>query len=195
MSFLLGLTGSIGMGKSTAASLFADEGAEVWDADAAVRELYQRGNAGAEALQSLVPEVVLENGVDREALSRMISDDISLLNKVEDIVHPLVDAHREVFVHRSKSWLLVFEVPLLFETGGNEKYSAVAVATTSPKLQRERALARQGMTTEKFDLILSRQVADAEKRLMADYLIDSTTMETARSDIRQIVREIRDMTS
>lgn len=190
MSFLLALTGSIGMGKSTAARLFAENGAEVWDADSAVHELYSPGNAGAEALRDIAPEAVEPSGVNREILSKKIAADPTLLDKIEEAIHPLVWEHREGFIASKQKALLVFEIPLLFETGIEAKFDAVAVVTTSAELQRERALRRDGMTNDKFEMILAKQVPDAEKRLKADYLIDSTTLDSARADVDRVMTEI-----
>jgi dephospho-CoA kinase len=170
--FLLGLTGSIGMGKSTTARLFADAGVPVWDADAAVHRLYGPGKAGASAIARLVPGAVTEDGVDRRALRDALAADPLLLERVEAAVHPLVAADRETFVaDRREAPLLVFDIPLLFETGADREFDGVLVVTATPEVQHARVLARPGMDPETLASILVRQMPDEEKRRRADFVI------------------------
>ena len=190
MSVRLGLTGSIGMGKSTAAGLFRAEGCPVWDADACVHRLYGPGGAGAEEIRRIAPRAVTEAGVDRAKLRGLIADDSGLLKRVEAAIHPLVAADRAAFIASNDAPCLVFEIPLLFETNAQDTLSAVAVVSTRPDLQRERVLARPGMAEETFQMILSKQIPDAEKRARADYVIDSTTLETATADVRRILADL-----
>ena len=161
MSFLLGLTGSIGMGKSTTAGMFAEAGVPVWDADATVHKLYAPGGDGAYAIAKLVPEAVDDTGVRRDVLRAAIAKDAGLLPKIEAAIHPMVTDDREAFIARHYEPILVFEVPLLFETKAENWFDAVAIVSTSAETQRARVLERPGMTEETFALILSKQLPDA----------------------------------
>ncbi|MEL6914357.1 MAG: dephospho-CoA kinase [Pseudomonadota bacterium] len=190
MSFRLALTGSIGMGKSTAAGIFAEFGVPVWDADVAVHRLYQPGAAGAEAIAVLLPEAVTETGVDRAKLREAMTADEGLLSRVQDVIHPLVAKDRADFAESRSEDFLLFDVPLVFELGNEGDFDAVAVVTTTPDLQDARVLARPGMTRASYDFIRSQQLPDAEKRAKADFLIDSTSMDTARRDITSILDTI-----
>ncbi|MCB1310419.1 MAG: dephospho-CoA kinase [Sedimentitalea sp.] len=191
MSFALGLTGSIGMGKSTAAGMFADEGCAVWDADAAVHRLYGRGGAAVAPLAAAFPEAIKNGTVDRAALKARIAQDPQALRRIETIVHPLVAADREAFRAAARADIVVFDIPLLFETGGEARMDAVAVVSVDPEIQEERVMARGTMTRAQFRQILSRQMPDAEKRARADYVIVTDTMEHARQQVRAIVADIR----
>ena len=191
MSFALGLTGSIGMGKSTAAGMFADEGCAVWDADAAVHRLYGRGGAAVAPLAAAFPEAIKNGTVDRAALKARIAQDPQVLRRIETIVHPLVAADREAFRAAARADIVVFDIPLLFETGGEARMDAVAVVSVDPEIQEERVMARGTMTRAQFRQILSRQMPDAEKRARADYVIVTDTMEHARQQVRAIVADIR----
>ena len=191
MSFALGLTGSIGMGKSTAAGMFADEGCAVWDADAAVHRLYGRGGAAVAPLAAAFPEAIKNGTVDRAALKARIAQDPQALRRIETIVHPLVAADREAFRAAARADIAVFDIPLLFETGGEARMDAVAVVSVDPEIQEERVMARGTMTRAQFRQILSRQMPDAEKRARADYVIVTDTMEHARQQVRAIVADIR----
>lgn len=191
MSFLLGLTGSIGMGKSTTAQMFADEGCQVWDADAAVHRLYRKGGAAVEPMQATFPDAVIDGEVSRNALRLIIGKDAAALPAIESIVHPLVALDRAEFREKATADILVFDIPLLFETGGNKRVDAVVCVSVSGELQQIRVLERGAMSKEQFELIRSKQLPDAEKRQRADYVIVTDTLEHARQQVREIVGEIR----
>ncbi|MEX0971436.1 MAG: dephospho-CoA kinase [Paracoccaceae bacterium] len=172
--YLLGLTGSIGMGKSTTAALFAQAGVPVWDADGAVAELYAAGGAGTQRIAQLAPEAVGANGVDRAVLRREIQNNPALLAKIETAIHPLVAQSRAQFLALHKNApLVLFDVPLLFETGAENWLDGVLVVSTAPEIQRARVLGREGMSAEFLDNILSRQMPNAEKRARADWVFDT----------------------
>lgn len=187
---ILGLTGSIGMGKSTAAQMFADLGVPVNDADAVVHALYQ-GEAVA-PIEAVFPGATVAGAVDRKELSRQLSENPALFKTLEAIVHPLVRKVEREFLarHRAeKSPLVLLDIPLLFETKAENRVDAVVVVTCDPEIQKERVMKRPGMTEEKFALILSRQVPDAEKRAKADYIIDTGgELDLTRAQVAEIVR-------
>ena len=193
---ILGLTGSIGMGKSTTGRMFADEGALVWDADAAVHRLYARGGAAVEPLGEAFPGVVVDGAVDRARLAEALGRDETAFRRLEAIVHPLVaqDRAEDLAAARAESVrLAVLDIPLLFETGGDAFVDAVVVVTADPEVQAARVLARSGMTRERFEAILARQTPDAEKRRRADFLVDTGRgLDTARAQVRQIVGTVLD---
>jgi dephospho-CoA kinase len=189
---LVGLTGSIGMGKTTTARLFAEAGVPVWDADAAVHRLYGPGEAGTETIARLAPGAVGPAGVDRRALREAIAADPELLARVETAVHPLVAADRAAFVeaHRDAP-LVVLDIPLLFETGGEAAVDAVVVVTAPPQVQRQRVLARPGMDVAQFERILSRQVPDEEKRRRADHVVQTDEgVDRARQAVLSIIEQL-----
>ncbi len=191
----LGLTGSIGMGKTTTAQLFAELGAQVWDADEAVARLYAPGGAGVAAVAALAPEAVGEGGVDRAALRAAILADPGLLARVEAAVHPLVSQDRAAFLdaaRRSGAEIALCDVPLLFETGIEGEFDAIAVASAPAETQRARVLARPGMSEAALEAILARQLPDAEKRARADFVIDTGAgVEAARHQARAILARLR----
>ena len=192
---LLGLTGSIGMGKSTTAGLFAEAGAPVYDADAAVHALYAAGGAAVAAVEALFPGVKGADGaIDRTRLAARVTADPRALRRLEAVVHPLVGAHRStVFAELSQATVVVLDVPLLFETGGEAAVDAVAVVTCPPALQRARVLARPGMTPAKLDAILARQTPDAEKRARADFVIDTGRgIAPVRTQVTHVLRALTD---
>ena len=173
---VLGLTGSIGMGKSTTAAMFAEAGVPVWDADAAVHRLYAAGGEGSRAIARLVPDAVTQSGTDRAKLRAAIMADPGLLPQVEAAIHPLVAADRAVFLDEARSEgapLVLCDIPLLYETGAETWLDSVAVVSAPADVQRDRVLARPGMTEQAFAAILAKQLPDAEKRKRADFVIDT----------------------
>ncbi|MFW8633908.1 dephospho-CoA kinase [Cribrihabitans pelagius] len=194
MSFSLGLTGSIGMGKSTTARLFAERGCAVWDADVAVHRLYGPGGAAVAPMAAAFPEAVTEGTVDRGALKRIIAEDPGALKRIEAIVHPLVAADRAAF-RAAGSGILVFDIPLLFETGGEAEMDAVACVTVDRATQEQRVLARGTMTVEQFRQILQKQMPIEEKLARADYVIETATPEQAAAAVDRILADIRSRTA
>lgn len=190
--YLLGLTGSIGMGKSTTARLFAEAGAPVWDADAAVARLYAAGGAGVRAIADLAPAAVVDGEVERDGLRAAIRADPQLLDRIEARIHPLVAADREAFVAANGAApLVVLDIPLLYETGADAWLDGVLVVTAPPEVQRARVLARPGMDTGAFAAILARQTSDAEKRARADFVIETDKgIEFARDAVLDVVDRI-----
>jgi dephospho-CoA kinase len=188
---VLGLTGSIGMGKSTTATLFAEAGVPVYDADATVHMLYE-GEA-VSAIEAAFPGTTANGKVDRNKLSARVVHDPAAIKRLEQIVHPMLGASRQKFLddaERSGAAVAVVDVPLLFETGGEKRVDAVVVVTTTPELQRRRILARDNMTSEKLDAILARQLPDAEKRRRADFVVDTSDgLDPVRLRIRDILNE------
>ena len=188
---VLGLTGSIGMGKSTTAKLFAEAGVPVYDADATVHVLYE-GEA-VPAIEAAFPGTTVDGKVDRNKLSARVVHDPAAIKQLEQIVHPMLGASRQKFLddaERSGAPVAVVDVPLLFETGGEKRVDAVVVVTTTPELQRQRILARDNMTSEKLDAILARQLPDAEKRRRADFVVDTSGgLDPVRLRIRDILNE------
>jgi dephospho-CoA kinase len=189
---ILGLTGSIGMGKSTTAKLFAEAGVPVYDADAAVHKIYE-GEA-APAIEAAFPGTTVEGRVDRAKLSAKVVHDPAAIKQLEQIVHPMLGASRKKFLddaEASGAPVVVMDIPLLFETGGEKRVDAVVVVTTSPENQRERILARGTMTNEALDAILARQLPDAEKRKRADFVVDTSHgLDPVRAAIRDILAEV-----
>lgn len=189
---VLGLTGSIGMGKSTTAKLFAEAGVPVYDADATVHRLYE-GEA-APAIEAAFPGTTVNGKVDRTLLSPKVVHDAAAMKRLESIVHPMLRAHHQKFLddaERSGAPVAVVDIPLLYETGGENRVDAVVVVTTDPEVQRERILARDGMTPEKLDAILAKQLPDAEKRKRADFVVDTSHgLEPVRARIREILDEV-----
>ena len=191
MRFVLGLTGSIGMGKSTTAAMFREEGVPVWDADAAVHALYAPGGAAVPGVRGLAPEAVLGGAVDRAVLREALERDPALFPRLEALVHPLVAEDRARFLGTTPGDIVVLDVPLLFERGIDRECHAVAVVSASAATQMNRLLARPGMDLAAVELLLSRQMPDAEKRARARWVISTETLEEARAAVRQILSEIR----
>lgn len=191
MTFRLGLTGSIGMGKSTTARLFKEAGCDVWDADAAVHRLYEKGGAAVAPIAREFPEAVTDGAVSRDALKRIIAQDRDALARIETIVHPLVARDRAEFARKANADIVVFDIPLLFETGGDAGMDAVAVVSVPEEEQRRRVLARGTMSEAEFENMRSRQVPDAEKRARADYVIIADTLEHARAQVQDVIEDIR----
>lgn len=192
MTFRLGLTGSIGMGKSTTSRIFSDMGCDVWDADAAVHRLYTEKGAAVAPMQAAFPDAIENGAVSRTALKRIIAEDPTALRRIEAIVHPLVAQDRAAFVASATSDILVFDIPLLFETGGDAAMDAVAVVTIDADTQRDRVLARGTMTEAQFEAIRAKQMPDAEKRARADFVIVTDTVEHARAQVQSVIRQIRE---
>jgi len=191
MSFLLGLTGGIGMGKSTAAEMFRQLGHPVWDADQSVHRLYGPGGAAVTPVSAAFPGVERDGAIDRAALREALAADPAGFARLEAIVHPLVVRDRKAFIDRHGSApIIVLDIPLLFEKGSEGEMNAVAVVSAPSDLQRERVLARPGMTPETFGMILSRQMPDAEKRARADFVIPSVTRQGAQAAIMDICDRI-----
>jgi dephospho-CoA kinase len=191
MTFRLGLTGSIGMGKSTTAALFRDAGIPVWDADAAVHRLYAPAGAAVEPLAALCPAALHAGGIDRAALKSWIAADTSALSRIEQIVHPLVAADRAAFLAATDADIVVLDIPLLFEKNSESEFHATLLVTAPPDLQRARVLARPGMTPAQFDLILSRQMPDAEKRRRATHIVETLSLDSTRAFVHALVEYIR----
>ena len=191
MAYRLGLTGSVGMGKSTAARLFAEAGARVWDADRAVAGLYGRGGAAVPEIGKMAPDAIRDGAVDRAALRRWAMAAPGRFDMLEEVVHPLVAADRAAFAtaHDGED-VLVFDIPLLFESGGETGMNGVAVVSVPEDVQRRRVLARPGIDEAVFERILARQLPDAEKRRRADWVIDGRTLAAARTDVERIMSEI-----
>jgi dephospho-CoA kinase len=172
--YLVGLTGSIGMGKSETAKLFARLGIAVYDSDAAVHRLYEPGGAAVAAIAKAFPGTVKDGRVDREELSRHLAADKAAFKTLEAIVHPLVARDQASFLEQAAgAEMVVLDIPLLFETGGHGRMDAVVVVSAPQGVQRERVLARPGMTPDKLDQILARQMPDAEKRAKAHFVVET----------------------
>lgn len=191
----IGLTGSIGMGKSTTTAMFADEGVPVYDADAAVHGLYAPGGGAVEPLEAAFPGVTGPEGVDRAALSARVIGNPDAMAKLEAIVHPLLNAGRADFFDQAEAAgadMVVLDIPLLFETGGHLRVDAVVVVSAPPEVQRARVLARPGMAEEKLDAILARQMHDTEKRARAHFIIDTGQgLDSAREQVRAVIAALR----
>ena len=189
---VLGLTGSIGMGKSTTAKMFTDAGVPVHDSDEAVHRLY--AGEAAPLIEAAFPGTVRDGVVDRTELSRHVLGDATALKKLEAIIHPLVRANANAFLDRSRNAgapIAVLDIPLLFETNGRGRVDKVVVVTASADAQRQRVLARPGMSEQKFEAILAKQVPDAEKRKRADYIVDTGDgLAAAREAVRAIIGEL-----
>jgi dephospho-CoA kinase len=190
---VIGLTGSIGMGKSTTAAMFAEEGVPVNDSDAVVHDLYR--SEAVEPVGTAFPGSVQDGVVDRGELGRLLSQQPDGFRRLEAIVHPLVRNREKQFLEQQRlsgGDLVLLDIPLLFETGGEKRVDTVVVVTCDPQIQRQRVLARPGMTEEKFRLILDRQVPDQEKRSRADFIIDTGDgMDAAKTRVRQIIELLR----
>lgn len=190
---IIGLTGSIGMGKTTTAKFFAEEGVPVNDSDAVVHDLYR--SDAVEPVGEAFPYAIRDGVVDRQALARQLAANADGFKRLEAIVHPLVRQRESQFLDRESqkgAEMVLLDIPLLFETERQNAVDAIVVVTCDPQIQRERVLARPDMTEEKFELILARQMPDQEKRQKADFLIDTGHgLDTARARVRQIIKSLR----
>lgn len=188
---LLGLTGGIGMGKSTTAGMFADHGVALWDADAAVHRLYAPGGAAVPLIAAEFPSALDDGAVSRAALKREIDADSAVLDRISAIVHPLLAEDRAAFIAACTHDIALFDIPLLFETGADQWLDVTATVSVPADIQRARVMARGTMTEDQLDLILSRQLSDADRRARADYIIDTRSFDSARADVARIVQTLR----
>jgi dephospho-CoA kinase len=193
--FILGLTGSIGMGKSATAKMFAEEGVPVHDADAAVHRLYE--GAATPLIEAAFPGTTGGGKVDRAKLGQRVLGDKDAIARLEAIVHPLVTQSRERFIadaERSDANVAVLDIPLLFETGGDKRVDAIVVVSAPAEVQRARVLERPGMTDDKLAIILTKQMPDAEKRARADFVVDTSEgFDAARAQVREILKAVATM--
>jgi dephospho-CoA kinase len=192
---IIGLTGSIGMGKSTTLQMFAEQGVPVYDADAAVHAVYS--STAVPLVEAAFPGTTADGKVDRQKLSQRVLGNPEALKKLEQIVHPLLGAHRQKFLEDAEKGgapIVLMDVPLLFETGGEKRMDAVIVVSAPAELQRQRVLARENMTADKLDAILARQMPDAEKRKRADFVVDTSRgLEPVRADVKDILAKVAKM--
>ena len=189
--FRLGLTGSIGMGKSTTAAMFAAEGIPVWDADAAVHRLYAIGGAAVAPIAALCPQALSQGAIDRSALKTWIARDPKALAQIEAVVHPLVAADRAQFLADINADIALCDIPLLFEKGTDAEMDATLLVTAPPDVQRARVLLRPGMTQAQFDLILQRQMPDAQKRARATHIVETLDVASTRAYVMALITHIR----
>lgn len=191
MIFRLGLTGSIGMGKSTTAALFAAAGVPVWDADAAVHRLYAAGGAAVAPLTAVCPAATIAGYVSREVLKTAIAADAQLLLRIEAVVHPLVAADRTDFLKTVSSGIVVFDIPLLFEKASQAEFDATLLATAPAAVQLARVMARPGMTALQFQTILARQMPDSEKRALATHIVETLDLASTGAYVAALIAHIR----
>ncbi len=189
--FLLGLTGSIGMGKSTTAKMFARAGCAVWDADAAVHRLYEQGGAAVAPIKENFPMAIQDGAVSRAVLKDLISATPETLLQLEKIVHPLVAQDRLQFIERAKQDIIVLDIPLLFETGGDAQMDATVCVTVSAEIQQKRVMERGTMTQEQFEAIKAKQMPNEEKCRRSDYVIETDTIEHACRQVQDVVADIQ----
>ncbi len=188
---IIGLTGSIGMGKSAVAAMFADEGVPVFDADATVHRLQGVGGRLVATIEAAFPGSTANGTVDRAKLGAAVFGDDAAIKRLEAIVHPAVGEERAAFLAKHTGKRVVFDVPLLFETGGDRNVDVIVVVSAAPDVQRARVLARPGMTAEKFAAILARQTPDAKKRARADHVIDTdTSFDATRAQVRAVLASL-----
>jgi dephospho-CoA kinase len=189
--FLLGLTGSIGMGKSTTSAMFAAEGIPVWDADAVVHKLYAKGGAAVAAIGAVHPEAIVDGSVSRPALKAVIAANPAALAGIEAIIHPLVAADRAAVIAASDADLIVLDIPLLFENGTEHTVDATLLVTAPAALQRQRVVARPGMTEAHLAMILARQMPDADKRKRATHIVETLDIASTQAYVRALITYIR----
>ena len=191
MSYLLGLTGSIGMGKSTTAALFAARGCLIWDADLAVHRAYNEGGDGVAEIKKIAITAVDSNGVNRDKLRTLILEDPTLLAKIEAIIHPIVQKDRQAFIASNPGSILVFDIPLLFELNSESDFDAVACVLSTFEMQKTRVMARPGMTRTHLEMIISKQLPAADKAARANYIINTATKDIARAAVDSIIKDIK----
>jgi dephospho-CoA kinase len=191
MSFLLGLTGSIGMGKSTTAGFFKDAGCDVWDADAAVHRLYAEQGAAVAPLSNLFPKALIEGAISRQVLKHELQKNPDLIGQLEAIIHPLVAQDRQTFIDSAQSDILVFDIPLLFETGADAHMNAVICVTIDEEEQKKRVLDRGTMNEEMFEQIKSRQWSNSQKCEKADFVILTDTLDHVHAQVDNILANLR----
>ena len=191
MSFLLGLTGSIGMGKSTTARFFKDAGCEVWDADAAVHRLYEKQGAAVAPLSNLFPKASIEGAISRQVLKHELQKNPDLIGQLEAIVHPLVAQDRQTFIDSAQSDILVFDIPLLFETGADAHMNAVICVTIDEEEQKKRVLERGTMNEEMFKQVKSGQWSNSQKCEKADFVILTDTLEHVHAQVQNILAKLK----
>jgi|TARA_B110000459_G_scaffold109753_1_gene121623 dephospho-CoA kinase len=191
MSYLLGLTGSIGMGKSTTAALFAARGCLIWDADLAVHRAYNEGGDGVAEIRKIAITAVDSNSVNRDKLRTLILEDPTLLAKIEAIIHPIVQKDRQAFIASNPGSILVFDIPLLFELNSESDFDAVACVLSTFEMQKTRVMARPGMTRTHLEMIISKQLPAADKAARANYIINTATKDIARAAVDSIIKDIK----
>lgn len=191
MSFLLGLTGSIGMGKSTTAGFFKDAGCDVWDADAAVHRLYAKQGAAVAPLSNLFPKALIEGAISRQVLKHELQKNPDLIEQLEAIVHPLVTQDRQTFIDSAQSDILVFDIPLLFETGADAHMNAVICVTIDEEEQKKRVLEREMMSEKMFEKVKSRQWSNSQKCEKADFVILTDTLDHVHAQVDNILANLR----
>jgi dephospho-CoA kinase len=192
MTFKLGLTGSIGMGKSTTAEMFRGHGIPIWDADKAVHELYATDGAAVEPIKAVFPTAIVDGAVSRDVLKHLLSRDPAHFKTLEKIVHPLVKAHRLDFVKtNASSDIILFDIPLLFETGGDSDMDAIVCVFVDPDIQKERVLQRGTMTKHEFQNILSRQMPSEQKLARSDFKVETNSLQDAKAQVDTIIETIR----
>jgi len=191
MSYLLGLTGSIGMGKSTTAALFAARGCLIWDADLAVHRAYNEGGDGVAEIKKIAITAVDSNSVNRDKLRTLILEDPTLLAKIEAIIHPIVQKDRQAFIASNPGSILVFDIPLLFELNSEPDFDAVACVLSTFEMQKTRVMARPGMTRPHLEMIISKQLPAADKAARANYIINTATKDIARAAVDSIIKDIK----
>ncbi|UWP88921.1 dephospho-CoA kinase [Aliiroseovarius crassostreae] len=190
--FIIGLTGSIGMGKSTTAKMFHAYGIPIWDADAAVHRIYGAGGAAVEPIRSICPEAIIDGAVDRDVLKDWIGREATALKQLEQIVHPLVAEDRAQFLADSGADIVLLDMPLLFEIGAHEHVDLVVVVSAPADLQRARVMERGTMSQQQFETILAKQVSDSEKRARADVIIPTETLDGAKAAVEEVLTHIRE---
>ena len=192
---LIGLTGSIGMGKSQTAQIFVDEGVPVYDADATVHELYAKNGAAVKPVGALFPSAVVDGAIDRQKLAAIVLKDADALKQLEDIVHPMAGAAQVAFLQKHYAEgkaAVALDIPLLLEAGGSDRVDVVIVVSAPYEIQRARVLARPNMSEEKFNDILKKQLPDEKKRELADFIVDSSvSIDDARRQVRDILEQLK----